>query len=115
MTRTETQPRILVAHDRPAALAQAARVLGEQNEVIGTASNGLDLLGAAERLDPDIIALDISMPGLCGFETARRLRQIGSRSKLAFLTVWEDADYVREAMALGADAYVIKSRLASDL
>jgi DNA-binding NarL/FixJ family response regulator len=115
MTCTETRPRILLADDHAAALAQAARVLGEQNEIVGTVANGLELLEAAERLDPDVIVLDISMPGLGGFEAARRLRQTGSRSKLVFLTVWEDADFVREAMALGADAYVVKSCLASDL
>jgi DNA-binding NarL/FixJ family response regulator len=55
------------------------------------------------------------MPGLDGLEAARRLKQAGCRSKLVFLTVWDDADYAREAMALGAAAYVVKSRLASDL
>jgi DNA-binding NarL/FixJ family response regulator len=115
MTCTESKTRILLADDHPAALAQAALVLAEENEIAGTAANGEDLLAAAERLDPDVIVLDISMPGVCGFEAARRLKQTGSRSKLVFLTVWEDADYVREAMALGADAYVVKSRLASDL
>jgi DNA-binding NarL/FixJ family response regulator len=50
-----------------------------------------------------------------GADAARRLKQAGCRSKLVFLTVWEDADFLREAMAIGADAYVVKSRLASDL
>ena len=75
----------------------------------------MELLDAAERLDPDLIVLDISMPGLDGFEAARRLKRGGCRSKVVFLTVWEDADFAREAMALGADRYVVKSRLASDL
>ena len=115
MQRTETRTRILLADDHAAALAQAAHVLGSQYEIAGTAANGLELLEAAERLDSDVIVLDISMPGLGGFEAARRLKQAGCRSKLVFLTVWEDADFVREAMAVGADAYVVKSRLASDL
>jgi DNA-binding NarL/FixJ family response regulator len=55
------------------------------------------------------------MPGIDGFEAARRLKQAGSQSKLIFLTVCEDADFASEALALGADAYVVKSRLASDL
>jgi DNA-binding NarL/FixJ family response regulator len=115
MTCNETKPRILLADDHPAALAQAARVLGEGNEIVGAVPNGLELLDAAERLDPDVVVLDISMPGVGGFEAARLLKQIGSRSKLVFLTVWEDPDFLREALALGADAYVVKSRLASDL
>jgi DNA-binding NarL/FixJ family response regulator len=78
-------------------------------------TNGVELLGAIPRTDPDVIVLDISMPGLDGFEAARRLKAAGCRSKLLFLTVCEDADFVREAMALGADGYVVKSRLATDL
>lgn len=110
-----SQKRILLADDHPGALAQAAGRLREDYEVAGTVTNGLDLLDAALRLDPDVIVLDISMPGLNGFEAAQRLKQAGCRSKLVFLTVWEDVDFAREAMSVGADAYVVKSRLASDL
>lgn len=112
---TATKTRILLADDHPALLAETARLLGQEHEVVGTAADGLELLSAAECLDPDLIVLDISMPGLDGFGAARRLKQAGCRSKLIFLTVWEDADFAREAMALGADGYVVKSRLASDL
>lgn len=105
----------MLADDHPGALAQAAGRLREDYEVAGTVTNGLDLLDAALRLDPDVIVLDISMPGLNGFEAAQRLKQAGCRSKLVFLTVWEDVDFAREAMSVGADAYVVKSRLASDL
>jgi DNA-binding NarL/FixJ family response regulator len=107
--------RILLADDHAGALAQAASLVGREHDVTGTVTNGLELLEAAQRLDPDLIVLDISMPDIDGFEAARRLKQTGSRSKLIFLTVWEDADFAREAMALGASGYVVKSRLASDL
>ena len=112
---TTTKLRILLADDHPAILAETARILQQDHEVVGTAADGLELLVAVKRLDPDLIVLDISMPHLDGFEAARRLKQAGCRSKLIFLTVWEDLDFAREAMSLGADGYVIKSRLASDL
>jgi DNA-binding NarL/FixJ family response regulator len=109
------KPRILLADDHPALLAETVRLLGEDYAVVGAVANGLELLEAAKRLDPDVIVLDISMPILDGFEAARRLKRTGCASKVVFLTVWEDADYAREAMNLGADAYVVKSRLATDL
>lgn len=107
--------RILLADDHAAILAQTARMIGETHEVVETVTNGLVLLDAAARLKPDLIVLDISMPGLDGLEAARRLKAAGCRSRLVFLTVHEDADYAVEALALGADAYVVKSRTASDL
>jgi DNA-binding NarL/FixJ family response regulator len=110
-----TRMRILMADDHAASLAQAARLVSESHDVVGTATNGLDLLSEATRLNPDLIVLDISMPGLDGLEAARRLKAAGCRSHIVFLTVHEDADYANEALALGADAYVVKSRVASDL
>jgi len=106
---------IVLADDHPALLAEAARILEEDYEVVGTASNGLELLQRVEGLAPDLVVLDISMPRLDGFGAIRRLKLAGSRIKVVFLTVWEDTDFVREAIALGADAYVVKSRMATDL
>jgi DNA-binding NarL/FixJ family response regulator len=107
--------RILIADDHAATLAQTAHLVGESHEVVATVTNGLALLDAAARLDPDLIILDISMPALDGLEAARRLKAAGCRSRIVFLTVHEDADYAAEAQTLGADAYVVKSRVASDL
>jgi DNA-binding NarL/FixJ family response regulator len=112
---TRRRARIVLADDHAAALVQASRVLGERWEIVGTAGNGVELLEVAARLEPDVIVSDIAMPLMDGFEAARRLRHAGSRSRLVFLTVWEDPDYLEEATRLGADAYVVKSRLACDL
>ena len=95
--------------------AQVARVLETMHDVVGAVGDGLSLLESAARLDPDVIVLDITMPGIDGFGAARSLKRAGCRSRLVFLTVHEDPDFAREAFALGADAYVVKSRLASDL
>src|SRR5262245_19004448 len=79
------------------------------------ASDGQSLIEKVEQLEPDLILLDISMPVLNGIEAARQLRSVGSRAKIIFLTVHEDADYVRGALLAGAQGYVVKSRLATDL
>jgi DNA-binding NarL/FixJ family response regulator len=104
-----------LADDQPAVLSQVTRILGTGFDIVGTVADGLQLLEAAGRLEPAVIVLDITMPGIDGLGAARSLKRAGCRSKLVFLTVHEDADFAREAMALGADAYVVKSRLASDL
>jgi DNA-binding NarL/FixJ family response regulator len=105
----------LLADDHPALLERIARLLAGEFEIVGMVGNGLDLIEAAARLDPDMVVLDITMPGLDGIQTARRLRQAGCGAKLVFLTVHDDADYVRAGMEAGGAGYVVKARLAADL
>ena len=107
--------RVLLADDHPELLAQIASVLKDEFAVVGSVTNGVELVTAAARLDPDVVVLDITMPGLDGIEAAGRLKRAACRAKLVFLTVHEDQDYVRAAMRSGGSAYVIKARLASDL
>ena len=107
--------RLLLADDHAAMLGKTVRLLEGEFAVVGTVGNGLDLLEAASRLDPDVVVLDITMPGLDGIQAARRLRRAGCRAKLVFLTVHEDLDYVRAALDAGGAAYVVKARLVSDL
>jgi len=84
-------------------------------EVVRTARDGLEALEQAASLSPDVLILDITMSKMDGIETARRLRAAGSGSKIVFLSVHGDPDYVRAGLAAGATGYVVKSRLASDL
>ena len=73
------------------------------------------LLAEAERLHPDVIVLDITMPRLDGIEEARQLRSSHQPARLVFLTAHEDADFVQAALDAGGLGYVVKTRLASDL
>jgi DNA-binding NarL/FixJ family response regulator len=107
--------RVLLAEDQPAMLAQIVFVLSGTYDIVGMVGDGLSLLESAARLAPEVIVSDISMPGIDGFGAARSLKRAGCRSRLVFLTVHEDPDFAREAFSLGADAYVVKSRMASDL
>ena len=66
-------------------------------------------------MQPDVIVLDISMPGMTGFEVASRLRKAGSKAAVVFLTVHDDEDFMQAAKAAGGIGYVVKPRLASDL
>lgn len=107
--------RLLLADDHAAVLAQVVKRLAGTCEVVGTVSNGNDLLKAATKLDPEVVVLDITLPELDGIEAARQLQRAGCPAKLVFLTVHDDPDYMRAALQAGGSAYVVKSRLATDL
>ncbi len=107
--------RVLLADDHVAILARVQRQLGEEFEIVGTVKNGQEAVEAVLRLDPDVLVIDVSMPVLDGFRAASRIRDAGGRTKVIFLTVHEDADFVSAAFSAGASGYVTKSRLATDL
>jgi len=105
----------LLADDHTLMLGRVIGLLGPAFEIVGCVGNGRDLVQEAQRLKPDVIVLDITMPELTGLEAAHQLRQQGSSAKLVFLTVHERKEFVRACMAEGAMGYVIKSRLKTDL
>ncbi len=109
------RPRVLVADDHLLVREHVTNLLKAFCEVIGTVENGNDLLTEAERQCPDVIVLDITMPGLSGIGAAHRLKLKHSTTKLVFLTIHDQPQFVRRCMAEGALGYVIKSRLDSDL
>ncbi len=107
--------RILLADDHTEMLKRVVHLLQSEFEVVGAVNDGQALLEAASKLQPDVVVLDISMPVLNGLEAADRLREVGSRAKVVFLTVHEEPDFVHESLAKGALCYVVKPRLTSDL
>jgi DNA-binding NarL/FixJ family response regulator len=109
------RPRILVADDHQPVQERVREILQTSYEVIGTVGNGIELVDEAKRLRPDVIVLDISMPGMTGIEAAHELRESGSTAKVVFLTVHERVEFVHACLAEGALGYVIKSRLNVDL
>ncbi len=109
------RPRVLLADDHLMIREKVTRMLESEFDIIGAVTDGEALLDEAALLDPDIVVLDITMPGLNGIEAARRLRETGSHAKIVFLTVHEGPDFTREALATGAVGNVVKPRLASDL
>jgi DNA-binding NarL/FixJ family response regulator len=107
--------RILVAEDHNLMRNRVVRLLNREFEVVGAVDNGPALLEAAARLQPDVCVLDISMPSLSGIEAATRLKLSDSSTKVIFLTIHNDSDFVGAAFKSGANGYVFKTRMAADL
>ncbi len=107
--------RVLLADDHPRILSRLTDLLEPEFKVIAVVGDGQSLIEMAESLQPDLIITDISMPILSGIEAAKRIMKSTPQTKIIFLTVHTDPDYIQEALELGAVAYVFKSRLVSDL
>jgi len=108
-------PRVLLADDHALLLGAFAKLLADECQVVGQASDGRALVAAAEQLKPDVVVLDISMPLLNGLDAGRQIKQKLRNTKLIFLTMNEDADLAAEAFRAGASGYLLKRSAASEL
>jgi DNA-binding NarL/FixJ family response regulator len=107
--------RVLLVDDSPELLTIAGAALAPVCVIVGTATDGRSALAAAGTLRPDVIVLDISMPGMSGLEVAAALCAQKSTAAIVFLTIHDDAQIVEAAMQSGGTGYVLKRRLSSDL
>ena len=107
--------RILLADDHPEVLAGLRSILDELGEVVGIVEDGQALVEAAQRLLPDIIISDISMPRLNGLDATRALRTCAPESKVIMLTVHREAVYVSLAFNAGARGFLLKRSAVSEL
>jgi DNA-binding NarL/FixJ family response regulator len=108
-------PRVLLADDHVLLLGAFEKLLAGECDIVGQVCDGRALVAAAEKLKPDLIVLDISMPLLNGLEAGRQIKQRLRNVKLVFLTMNEDADLAAEAFRSGASAYLLKRSAASEL
>ena len=107
--------RVLIGDDNPAMLEAVTRILQEDYQVVGALAEASAVVAQVPKLKPDILVLDISMGDMNGFEITRRLRSDFCRSKIIFLTVHEELEFIRAAFDAGASGYVFKSRMNKDL
>jgi DNA-binding NarL/FixJ family response regulator len=84
-------------------------------EVVCELGDGLAAVQKAEELKPDLILMDIGLPGLNGIEAGRQIRKLIPNAKIIFLTQESSKDVVQEALRLGAQGYVVKTRAGRDL
>lgn len=102
-------PKVLLADDHPLTTEGLKSSLAPYFETVGVVSDGMALIENAERLKPDLIILDITMPLLNGIDAARRIRQTLPGTKLLFVTMHTDPSYLEAALKAGADGYMLKS------
>ena len=109
------KPRILLADDHPEVLDNLRSILDELGEVVGIVEDGQALVEAAQRLQPDLIFSDISMPRLNGLDATRALQTCAPDSKVIMLTVHREAAYVSLAFNAGARGYLLKRSAVTEL
>jgi len=107
--------RVILADDVAQVLSAVATLLKEKFEIVAMVTDGQAAFDATLALAPDIVVLDISMPGLSGIDVARELKKRGNRAKIVFLTVHEDADILATCLAVGGLGYVVKVLMETDL
>ena len=106
---------VLLADDHEIVLEGLAGLLRSEFSLVGTVSDGAQLIEAARRLRPDVIVTDVAMPGTSGLEALRRLRAESIGAKVVFLTMHADAHLAAEALRAGASGFVVKHAAGKDL
>ena len=110
-----TKPRVLMADDHSILLAGLRRLVEDSCEVVGMVEDGRALIEVANRIKPDLILLDISMPLLNGLDAAREIKKSLPDCKLLFLTMHASPTYATEALKAGGNGYLLKQSAASEL
>ena len=109
------RPRVLIVDDYPGLHAALMRLLTPSCQIVGQMSDAVDLFETATRLQPDVILLDFSMPGLNVLELCRRFVKGLQPVKVIILTAVDDLDVKNQCLAAGASGFVDKLRLTRDL
>ena len=107
--------KILLADDHTLFCNLLRELLEPEYEVVGSVSDGRELLEAAATLRPDVVLVDIGMPTLNGLDAGRRLKRLNPKVKLIYLTMNNNVEYAREALKAGASAFVLKNSQSSQL
>ncbi|HEX6865225.1 MAG TPA: response regulator transcription factor [Thermoanaerobaculia bacterium] len=105
---SNVRPRVLLADDHPLMLGGLRKLLEPDFEVVASVRDGRELLEAAERLRPDLVVTDISMPLVDGLEATRRLQKTVPGARVLVLSIHDDPSWVRAAFEAGARGYLTK-------
>jgi DNA-binding NarL/FixJ family response regulator len=109
--------RILIVDDHPTVRSGLKSLLNEHDgwEVVGEAQDGIEAVDEVQRLTPDVVVLDVSMPRMNGLQACRIIRQNTPKCEVLIVTQHDSPQMMREAADCGARGYVVKSNVARDL
>jgi len=115
--KPERKVRVLIADDHPIIrrIVRSTLQANPRLEVCGEAENGAEAIEEAKKLKPDVVVLDVSMPVLNGFDSAREIKKTLPESAIVILSQNADQHYVEEARKIGVQAYVAKARAGEAL
>jgi len=117
MKETAPRIRVLVCDDHSLFREGVKTILSRASgvEVVGEAADGIEAVELAQRLRPNVILMDISMPVLRGFDAVRRIRKRRPEAKVLMLTIYDDEDLVARCLEAGACGYLVKDAPPSQL
>ncbi|MEL4358005.1 MULTISPECIES: response regulator transcription factor [unclassified Luteococcus] len=109
--------RLVVVDDDAFVLAGITSMLAEQDdiEILGTASDGQAATDQVRHLDPDVVLMDLRMPGMNGIEATRAIKQDLPSPRVLVLTTWDTDDMIRDALGAGADGFLLKDASPAEL
>lgn len=117
VTEANRPIRVLLADDEKLVRAGLRLILERTDgvRIVGEASDGAEAIGQARRLDPDVVLMDIRMPGIDGIEAARRLQAAASPPRVLMLTAFETDEFILDALEAGACGFMLKDTPPRDL
>jgi len=110
-----SKPRIVIADDHRIVVEGLRVLLQNDYDLVGTATNGRELLDLVEDKDPDVVVVDVSMPLLNGIDATLQLRERNPDRRIVILTMHPDAVYATRALEAGACCYVLKHAASEEL
>jgi DNA-binding NarL/FixJ family response regulator len=110
-------PRVLIVDDHAFVRRGVQSILDSfpDWELCGEAANGLDGVRMIEELRPDVVLMDVSMPGMDGIEATHRVRSANSRAKIILITLYESVELLRGGFRAGANGYLLKADAEEEL
>ena len=109
------RPRVLITDDHEAVRQVLGLTVQPECEVVGEATNGEEAIAETERLHPDLVLMDVSMPVMGGFEAARQMRERFPQLNIIFVSQHAEKAFADEAFRVGAKGYVLKRAVGQEL